>query len=387
VSVDDSGNIYIVEPFAIKKVTASTGIINTIAGDGTAGFGCEGCDASQAKFIQARAIAFDKAGNYYIADKNNSRIRKVDKTTNIITTFAGTTGGYSGDGGPATSAQLGGPVDICFDTSGNMYIADVLYVIRRVDAVTGIITTIAGNGIQGAWTNGQLALNAKLGTLTGLCTDAKGNIYFSDADSYKIGKINTAGVVSTYAGDGTLGLGGDGGPATAAQLFASGKIKFDPYGDLVIADRVIRRVNNVNGFIEKLAGNGISGYSGDNGPALQAQFNGPVGIAFDSTHNIFVADSYNFRIRRIAGVTSTDGDLAVAKIDFYPNPSTGRFKISSPEIIDRVQIRNFLGQLIYRADASTDLVYADLSDQPNGVYVISICSGQRVVSQKVVVHH
>src|SRR5690606_37784302 len=162
VLVDDTGNIYIAEDYWLWKVDAA-GIIHRLGGDGNPGIGGDGIHVSQARFGGARAIALSPQGDLYIADNGNHVIRKVDKNTGIITKVAGDwTLGYSGDGGPAGSAQLGFPNDIAFDAAGNLYIADMRYVIRRVDAQTGIITTIAGNGVKGTWKDGDTAVKTQL---------------------------------------------------------------------------------------------------------------------------------------------------------------------------------------------------------------------------------
>ena len=184
VLVDTAGNIYIAQETAVRRIDAQTQIISLYAGSYQWGTGCDGCPATTAKLNHANAIALDKQGNLYIADWGNGRIRKVDAVTGIMTTYAGnSTIGYSGDGGPATSAQLRKPMDIAFDANDNLYIADEFYHIRRVDRQTGIITTIAGDGTLGSWNNGDLAVSSRIGAGRGICVDFIGNIYFTDPNS------------------------------------------------------------------------------------------------------------------------------------------------------------------------------------------------------------
>src|SRR5690606_3596349 len=226
----------------------------------------------------------------------------------IITKVAGDwTLGYSGDGGPAGSAQLGFPNDIAFDAAGNLYIADMRYVIRRVDAQTGVITTIAGNGVKGIWKDGDTAVKTQLGGLAGICVDQAGNVYFSDGNNRKIGKINTQGILSVYCGTGMWGHSGDGGLAIHATTFASTKIRLDKYGNMFIPDGgTIRKIDQASGIIDRVAGTGAYSFNGDGGPALQASFAGPVSTYFDIFYNLFIADKTNYRIRKISGLTSIE---------------------------------------------------------------------------------
>jgi sugar lactone lactonase YvrE len=219
-----------------------------------------------------------------------------------ITTIAGT-GGYggSGDGGPATSAQLWDPRGVAVDSDGNIYIADPgNYRIRKVDS-SGNITTFAGNGTPGYSGDGESATSAQLNNPNGIAVDSLGNIYIADQYNYRIRKVDSDGKITTIAGNGTPGYSGDGGPATSAQLYNPSGVAVDSDGNIYIADNNNYRVRKVDssGKITTFAGTGTAGYSGDGGPATLAQLNWPYGVAVDSVGNIYIADRSNNRIRKV----------------------------------------------------------------------------------------
>jgi uncharacterized protein (TIGR03437 family) len=301
VAVDSSGNIYIADTGTNKVRQVSTsGTITTVAGNGSAGYTGDGGPATNAQLSAPRGIALDSAGNLYIADRNNNRIRKVFGGT--ITTVAG--GGASlGDGGAATGAQLNQPSAVALDSSGNLYIADTSN--NRIREVSGgTITTVVGGGSSG---DGSSATSASLSTPLGVAVDSSGNLYMSDGYDCRIRKV-AGGIISTVGGNGLYGYSGDGGPANLAQLgLVSGGIAMDPSGNLYIAERFQSRVRRVavNGTITTFAGTGGGGFSGDNGPATAAKLNSPYGLAFDSSGNLYIADTSNNRIREV----STSGQI------------------------------------------------------------------------------
>jgi len=308
VAADTEGNLFITSPFSyrVRRVDAATGIISTIVGDGTAGFSGDGGPATSAILDRPSDVALDTAGNLFIADLNNHRIRRVDAVTGVISTVAGNgIFGFAGDGGLATSARLWYPHGVALDVAGNLFIGDFSNGrIRRVDAATGIIDTVAGNGILGFSGDGGPATSASLGKLNGsLALDATGNLFIADWWNTRIRRVDAVtGIITTVAGNGNWGFSGDGGPASSARLNSPFGVAVDAIGNLFIADRDnqrIRRVDAATGVISTVAGNGTFGFAGDGGPATSARLSKPVDVAVDAAGNIFMADTSSNRIRRV----------------------------------------------------------------------------------------
>jgi RHS repeat-associated protein len=322
VVVDASGNIYIADTDnnRIRKVDMS-GTITTVAGDGTQGYSGDGGPAVQAKLYYPRGVAVDGSGNIYIADTYNHCVRKVD-TGGIITTVAGDgTQDYSGDGGPAVQAKLYRPNGVAVDGSGNIYIADSSnHCVRKVDT-GGIITTVAGDGIQGYSGDGGPAVQAKLRHPSGVIVDGSGNIYIADTLNHCIRKVDTSGIITTVAGNGTEGYSGDGGPAAQAKLRHPSGVAVDASGNIYIADTHNNRIRKVDtsGIITTVAGDGTWwwwGYSGDGGPAVQAKLDVPCGVAVDVSGNIYIADYGNHRIRKVGSSSAFAGNMTAGVIPF-----------------------------------------------------------------------
>jgi sugar lactone lactonase YvrE len=283
--------------------------ITTIAGTGTAGFSGDGGPATLARLFFPDGVATDGQGNVYIADTHNGRVRKVSAET--ITTIAGTgEEGFSGDGGPAISARLFWPEAVAVDGQGNVYIADRNN--HRVRGVSpgGTITTIAGTGAQGFSGDGGPATSAQLSYPSGIAVDGEGNVYIADRDNSRVRKVS-AGTIATFAGTGAEDFFGDGGPATSARLDSPGGVAVDGQGDVYIADTGNRRVRKVSGgTITTFAGTGVLGSSGDGGPATSARLALPVGVAADAQGSVYIADTSKSRVRKV-------GTSATASAKFY----------------------------------------------------------------------
>lgn len=285
-------------------------IITTWAGNGVGAYAGDGGPALSASISEPEGIAFDDTGNVYIADEGDNVIRKVN-SIGIITTVAGNgLIGYTGDGGQATQARLNAPTTIAFDKLGNMYISDTYnHVIRRVTQ-TGIISTFAGNGFGGYAGDGGQASLASLNSPECVALDDTGNVYIADAGNNRIRKVNTLGVISTFAGTGTNGYGGDGGPAPAAKLSYPNAVLIDTLLHLVyVSDNFNHRVRVIDqlGIINTKAGTGIAGHTGDGGVCNAAQLNQPHGLALDVAGDLYIADEGNSVIRKItaASIIST----------------------------------------------------------------------------------
>ncbi|WP_460945226.1 NHL repeat-containing protein [Spirosoma daeguense] len=303
VAVDANGNLYIADRSnnRIRKVTPE-GIVTTVAGTGIAGYSGDGGPATSAQLFYPFGVAVDWGGNLYIADTYNSRIRKVTPD-GIITTVAGSSiSGYGGDGNLATLARLNQPYGVAVDGLGNIYIADTgNHRLRRVNT-SGLIHTIVGNGTAGDNTGGGVPGMTQLNGPQGVALDGSGNIYIADTGNHRVRKVqNSFSSIINLAGTGTLGYSGDGGPAASAHLYRPTGVTADANGNVYIADSNNQRIRKVNtGFvITTVAGTGMAGYSGDNGNATSAQLNLPSGVALDSNGSFYIADQTNSRIRKV----------------------------------------------------------------------------------------
>jgi uncharacterized protein (TIGR03437 family) len=299
--------------FTSWSALGQTYTIYTLAGNGTQGFSGDNGPATGAELFQPLGVALDSAGNVYVADSSNNRIRKV--SNGVITTVAGNgTPGFSGDGGPATSTGVYGPSGVALDSAGSLYIADAgNNRIRKVS--NGVITTVAGTGGWGGdGGDGGPATSAQLFVPAGVALDSAGSLYIADAGNNRIRKVSN-GVITTVAGNGTLGYSGDGGPATNAQLYGPEGVAVDSAGNIYIADMDNNRIRKVsNGVITTMAGNGTQGFSGDNGPAISAELYRPEGIAVDATGNLCIADTWNNRIRILTPTGSCTYSVAPATL-------------------------------------------------------------------------
>jgi trimeric autotransporter adhesin len=308
VVVDASGNLFIADSGnnRIRKVSAS-GIITTLAGNGTCCVSGDGGPATSASLNYPSGVAMDASGDLFIADSNNSVIRKVS-ASGIITTVADNgINGLSGDGGPATSASLWGPHGVVLDAFGNLFVADALNNRIREVSASGIITTVAGSGAVGVL-NGNFsgesgpATSALLSGPEGVAVDTFGNLFIADSGNQRIRKVSASGIITTIAGDGNCCFSGDGGPATSTSLWEPSGVAVDASGNIFIADFGNNRVRKVSadGVITTVAGGG-TGALGDGGPATSASLFAPTGVAVDAFGNLFIADSGNNRVRCVGG--------------------------------------------------------------------------------------
>ncbi len=311
VAVDSYNNFYIVDASnnAIREVVVSTGIISTVAGNGGAGYTGNGGLATKAELNEPEGLAIDSYGDLYIADSENYVIREVVAATGDISTLAGNGYfSYSGDGGPAASAQLDEPAGMALDIFGNVYIADYdNHVVREVNVSTGTISTVAGNGISGYMGDSGAATSAELVEPISVAVDVYGDIYISDFDSYVIREVDgLTGLIYTFAGTGECGHSGDGSVATIAKLCEPEGITLDVSGNLYIADAgnaKIREVDAATNVITTVAGDGTVGYPGDGGLATSAELDWPTGVALDTSGDLFIADSDNYVIREVSAAT------------------------------------------------------------------------------------
>lgn len=315
--VDGKGDIYFADTAnnEVREISASTGNISVAAGTGTAGFSGDGSAAVSAELNAPSGLAVDGAGDLYIADTGNNRVRFVSAANGTISTFAGTgTAGFAGDGGAATSAELNAPQGVFLTAGGNLYIADTgNSAVRSVGLRSGAITTLAGNGTAGFAGDGGEAVAAQLNAPTAIAADAYGNIFIADTGNQRIREIaafnsssgNLGGVISTIAGVGTAGFNGDGAAATAYLSDPSG-LAVDAAGDLYVADtgnNLVREISN--GQILSVAGTGTAAYNGDGGTSSSAALNAPQGIALDGSGDLLIADSGNQVLREVNVTAST----------------------------------------------------------------------------------
>lgn len=327
VATNSAGDVFIAVPgdHVVRRVDHSTGLISRVAGNGTAGYGGDGGPATAAALNEPGGLAVDSTGNLFIADSQNHVVRAVDLSTGVITTVAGNgIAGYSGDGGPATSASLGIFIQsgLALDGSGHLLIGDSGNgVVRQVHLSTGMITTVVGSGSSGYSGDGGPATSASLIRPTGVAV-AGGTLYIADGGAHVIRQVDRAtGIITTVAGNGLAGYGGDGGPATSALLFFPAGVAVDGSGNLLIAEAGNPRVRMVElgtGVITTLAGNGDFGFDGDGGPASAAELALPSAVAVDASGNVYLTD--NGRVREV--VVSSDDVTSVTLSSNQPSGST-----------------------------------------------------------------
>jgi hypothetical protein len=417
--------------------------ISTFAGNGVIGFSGDGGQATAAEFNSPASIALDSAGNILIADALNYCVRKVDAVTGIISTYAGIPLqiGYSGDGGPATAAEINAVWGIAADGHNNLYLAEYGH-IRKVDR-NGIITTAIGNGVNGYTGDGGPATAAEIDGASSVWADVSGSVFFNDGVNSVIRYVSPSGIINTLAGNGTTGYSGDGGPATAAELNHPGGVITNHAGTVYIADvssmrvravstsslnistvvgigvngysgdggqataaeisqninwcdmafdsvgrhnifipdygnNVIRQYNISTGIITTCAGNDINGYSGDGGPATAAELRNPAGAAVDKTGNLFIVDYGNNVIREVKGIPLGIKKLtshANSSITVYPNPATNQLFVNLLGVEGKVnlQLFNEMGQQVMNSNVTgSQVVNLSVSGLATGLYIVKV---------------
>ncbi len=460
VAADNHGNVYVSVGNRIRKINSS-GTITTVAGNGTYGYSGDGVAATSTMLYAPGGLTVDTIGNIYFADKLNYRIRKINRS-GIISTVAGDgSAGFGGDGYAATNAQLYDPNSVEIDRLGNLYIADLgNRRIRKVDTA-GIITTIAGNGTAGFGGDAGAATNAQLSGPTDMAIDNTGNLYIADQYSSQIRIVNTSGIITRFAGINTRGYGGDGGQATAAELNGPSAVAVDTNGNVYITEILNDRVRMVDrsGIISSISGTGVEGFSGDGGPASVAKLFNPTEIATDQYCNLFIADKNNYRVRRISalgtppvvlsitgatalcvdstislscgtaggswssvfpaiatvnsignvtgvstgidtihyslsnrcGTTKSSKVLDVSvcpdgveqitsehSIKVAPNPFTDKITVSSKSKIQSVLITNVIGQVVRRIEPKVNEIEIDLGNLEKGLYFVNVDNVQHI---------
>ena len=305
VAVDAKGDIFISDRLndRVREIKPD-GTITTIAGNGRFGSSGDNGPATAAELSYAEGLAVDADGDLFIADEEADYVLEVN-TQGIMSIVAGVgSAGFYGDGGPATAAALNNPSGVAVNAAGDVFIADTGN--SRIQEVntSGVISTVAGNLEPGYNGDNIAATSAELWYPEGVAVDGNGNLFIADWENQRIREVNSSGIITTVAGDGVFGYGGDNGAATSAELGGPFSIAIDPSDDLFIADadnNSVREVNASTGVITTVAGNGVGFFSGDNGPATAAELDDPAGIAIDAaTDSVFVADTDNNRVREFS---------------------------------------------------------------------------------------
>ena len=390
---DKKGNYYFASCLGGNKILKvdTANVIRLMAGIGTTGFSGDNGVATSAELNVPSAVRIDASGNYYICDAGNNRIRKVDAVTNLITTVVGSSssGGFSGDNGPATACMLFNPQDICFDKLGNLYIADATNQRVRKVSPLGIITTFAGNGLPASTGDNGPATAAAIHLPFGLALANTGDIYVACGD-HSVRKIDSLGIISTVAGQsGYYAYPGDGVPATNAPIDPI-RIGIDQLGQLVIADYLNFRVFRVNldGIIYTIAGNGTQGYSGDSGPAINAEFNYPSGVAFDTCGNLYLPTT-DGHIRKVsfnpACWPEEVMEVPTNEVTIYPNPTTSEIHLDNLTTQTNYRLFNVFGIIEQSGTLQQGNNNINIKTLPPGVHMLELTDedGRRTVKKVV----
>ncbi len=394
ITADKYGNIYMVSNLCglVRKIDAA-GTITTIGGGGTSHL--DSIPATDAA-IFCDDIAADDSGNVYVTNADYYIIQKITTATGIIKTIAGTgVNGFSGMGGPATAAQIGGILGISFDKKNTIYLSDKgnnrIYKINSA----GIIHSIAGNGTYGYNGDGIPATNAQIALFNfvdRVVADSVGNIYIPDYFNNRIRKIDTFGIIHTIAGTGTGGYNGENIAATAAQISSPTNVYLDKTGNIYFCEFLNHRIRKINtsGFISTYAGTGIQGYTGDNGLASLAQLNFPISICQDKNGNMLISDNDNARIRKInANMGIANENKMQCQIIVKPNPNKGQFDIFINEQVQEemeITIVNVFGELVQLKNGFTNNIIEFKTELPNGIYFLTAKTDSQQYYSKIIIN-
>lgn len=380
IAFDTAGNYYVVDfyNYRIRKISTD-GTITTVAGNGTFGYTGNGSVATSAE-IAAHGIAIDKHNNIYFSDPFYSIIRKVTPA-GIISTIAGNgTLGFSGDNGPATNAEMTMPYGLAFDAAGNLFIADAgNHAIRKVNITTGIITTVAGTGTGGYTGNLGKAIFAQLDSPYAVTFDRIGTMYISDHRNNVVRKVDTAGIITTFAGTfGVYSNTGNGGPAVLATINGPKGLLTDSIRNVYICDadnNVIRKVDTFGNIstIIGVGGSGGVGYSGDLGPALAANIFNPYDIKMDKQGSFYIADANNERIRKVYRSNLGVNTVVKTSLDMYPNPFSDHITVSGLTVSDKVCVYDMAGRQVSDTWTATSATQTfTITDLPAGLYMLRV---------------
>ncbi|HTL82464.1 MAG TPA: T9SS type A sorting domain-containing protein [Bacteroidia bacterium] len=387
IALDQNGNVYFTDSHnnRIRKIDPS-GIITTIAGTGVAGFSGDGGPAINAQLNCPMGITIDNSGNIFFTDFFNNRVRKISVNGMIMTIAGNGTSGFSGDGGPSSTAKLNGPRDVKVGPNGNIYIADSGNDRIRMVNSAYIISTVAGTGTAGFSGDNNGAVWSQLRFPTGICFDQNGNYYIADQNNNRIRMVNSSGIISTIAGNGNEDFTGDNGSALSASLDMPSDIAIDAAGNIFFADKMNFRIREIdaNGTISTVAGSNDWQQLDDGGPAIDAGLHFPTGLAIDHTGNIFIADYCNDRIREVFIATGIADNNSSENIFFYPNPASDviHFQTKDVKAGSEVMIVNSIGEIVSEQSITSTDQAIDISKQASGIYFLRVISDGEIVSQQ-----
>lgn len=374
IAIDTEGTIFVVDSanYVIRKIT-SAGVVSTFAGSGIGGF-ADGI-ASVAQFNGIDGLAVDTAGNVYVADTNNHRIRKIS-AAGVVSTLAGSTQGYAN--GTGTAARFNNPSGVAVDAAGNVFVTDTFnYRIRKITPA-GVVSTLAGSGIAG-FANGS-GTAAQFNKTYGIAVNDTGSIFVADALNHRVRKITASGVVTTFAGS---VYGYANGNGTAAKFSYPYGITVDATDNVYVTDAEDNRIRKITiaGMVSTLAGSGIGGFA--DGIGTTAQFINPCGVTVDAVGSVFISDATNHRIRKITNSLST-ADYHQNQVLIYPNPVSS---IINVDLGDSIASKVILFDMNGRVMQTENIVNSsgiEISNLANGMYLMQITTDKGVVSKKIV---